>query len=74
VLADGSWEKEVAYRRTDRAGNAWQRLTRHRRRRNCKRLAQMARTILKTQDQIHQLAAELVDRALSVASLSAKLS
>jgi uncharacterized NAD(P)/FAD-binding protein YdhS len=59
VLADGSWEREVADRLTDRAGDAWQRLTRSRRRHNCKKLAQMARTILKAKDQVHQLAAEL---------------
>ena len=59
VVADGSWEQEVADRLTDRAGAAWQRLIRLRRRRNCKKLAQMARTILKAKDQVHQLAAEL---------------
>jgi hypothetical protein len=69
VLADGSWEKEVADRLTDRAGDAWQRLTRYRRRRNCKRLAQMARTILKAKDQIHQLAGELAGQAASVAGV-----
>jgi hypothetical protein len=49
VVADGSWEQVVADRLTDRAGDAWKRLTRSRRRRNCKKLAQMARTILKAQ-------------------------
>jgi hypothetical protein len=66
VLADGSWEQEVADRLTERAGDAWERLTRRRRRRNCAKLAQMARTILKTQDQMHQLAAELASQAASV--------
>lgn len=46
VLADGSWEQEVADRLADQAGDAWERLKRNRRRRNCKKLAQMARTIL----------------------------
>lgn len=65
-MADGSWEQEVADRLADRAGDAWQRLTRSRRRRNCKKLAQMARTILKAKDQVHQLAAELAGQAASV--------
>jgi hypothetical protein len=69
VLADGSWEQEVADRLTDRAGDAWQRLTRSRRKRSCKKLAQMARTILKTRDQIHLLFAELTGKALSVAGV-----
>ncbi len=69
VVADGSWAQEVADRLTDRAGDAWQRLTRSRRRHNCKKLAQMARTILKTKDQVHQLAGELTGRAASVAGV-----
>ena len=66
VMADGSWEQEVADRLADRAGDAWQRLTRSRRRHNCKKLAQMARTVLKAKDQVHQLAAELAGQAASV--------
>ena len=69
VLADGSWEQEVADRLTDEAGDAWERLKRNRRRRNCKKLAQMARTILKAQDQIHQLAGELASQAARVAGV-----
>jgi hypothetical protein len=69
VLADGSWEQAVAERLTDRAGNTWQRLTRSRRKRNCKKLAQMARTILKLQDQVHQLAGELAGDFASVAGV-----
>lgn len=69
MLADGSWEQEVADRLTDRTGDAWQRLTRSRRKRNCKKLAQIARTILKIQDQIHQLAGELASQAASVAGV-----
>jgi uncharacterized NAD(P)/FAD-binding protein YdhS len=68
-VADGSWEHVVADRLTDRAGDAWQRLTRSRRRRNCKKLAQMARTILKAKDQVHQLAAELASQAARVAGV-----
>ena len=59
----------MADRLTDRAGDAWQRLIRFRRRRNCKKLAQMARTILKAKDQVHQLAAELAGQAASVAGV-----
>jgi hypothetical protein len=69
VVADGSWAQEVADRLTDRAGDAWQRLTRSRRRHNCKKLAQMARTILKAKDQVHQLAGELTGQAASVAGV-----
>jgi len=69
VVGDGSWEQTVADRLTDRAGDAWLRLTRSRRRRNCKKLAQMARTILKAKDQVHQLAAELAGQAASVAGV-----
>ena len=69
VVVDGSWEQEVADRLTDRAGDAWHRLIRFRRRRNCKKLAQMARTILKAKDQVHQLAAELAGQAASVAGV-----
>ena len=46
VVADGSWEQEVADRLTDQAGNAWQCLARSRRKGNCKKLAQMARTMV----------------------------
>jgi len=69
MLADGSWEQDVADRLTDRAGDAWEHLTRDRRRRNCKKLAQMARTILKAQDKIHQLAGELASQAAGVAGV-----
>ena len=69
VVADSSWEQAVSDRLTDRAGDTWKRLTRSRRRRNCKKLAQMARTILKTKDQVHQIAAELASQAASVAGV-----
>jgi hypothetical protein len=73
---DGSWQEawrdQVADRLSDKAGDAWQRLTRgshHRRRRYCRRLARMARTILKAKDRLHDLAAELAGNALSVAGV-----
>jgi hypothetical protein len=71
VLADGSWEQAVSDLLTDLAGHAWDRLKhdRRRHRRNCKKLAQLARTILKTQDQIHRLAGELASQAASVAGV-----
>jgi len=69
VVADGSWEQEVADQLTDRTGDAWQRMIRSRRRRNCKKLAQMARTILKAKDQVRQIAAELAGQAANVAGV-----
>ena len=73
---DGSWQEawceEVAERLTDRAGDAWQRLalsSRRRRRRYCKMLARMARTILNTKDRIHDLVAELAGDATKVAGV-----
>jgi hypothetical protein len=71
---DGSWQEawrdEVADRLTGKAGDAWQRLARSsRRRRYCKALARMARTILKTKDRLHDLAAELAGDAFSVAGV-----
>ena len=59
----------MADRLTDQVGDAWERLKRNRRRRNCKKLAQMARTILKAQDQVHQLAGELASQAARVAGV-----
>lgn len=73
---DGSWQEawrdEVADRLTDKAGDTWQRLagsSHRRRRRYCKALARMARTILKTKDRLHDLAAELAGDAVSVAGV-----
>jgi hypothetical protein len=68
-VADGPWEHVVADRLADRAGDPWLRLIRSGRRRNCKKLAQMARTILKAKDEIHQLAAELAGQAAKVAGV-----
>ena len=56
----------MADRVTDYAQTTWQRLSRSRRKRNCKKLAKMAREILKGRDQIHKLAGELAGDAASV--------
>jgi hypothetical protein len=69
IVADGSWEQAVADELADRAGDSWLRLTRSRRKRNCKKLAQLARTILKLQDQVHKLAGELAGQVASVAGV-----
>jgi ribosomal protein L18E len=62
----GGWQAAVAERATDYAQNAWKRLSRSRRKRNCKKLARMAREILTAKDQIHKLAGELAGDAASV--------
>jgi hypothetical protein len=61
-----SWEDAVADRATNYAQSTWDRLSRSRRKRNCKKLAKMAREILEAKDQIHKLAGELVGGAASV--------
>ena len=53
TLSD-SWQEAVADRATDYAQTAWQRLSRSRRKRNCKALARMAQLILKTKTLIHK--------------------
>jgi hypothetical protein len=53
-LSDG-WQEAVATRITDYAGSAWERLKRSHRRRNCKALARLARSILEAKAQIHSL-------------------
>jgi hypothetical protein len=62
----GSWQEVVADRATDYAQTTWERLSRSRRKRNCKKLARMAREILKARNQIHTLAGELAGAAASV--------
>jgi hypothetical protein len=59
----GSWQEAVADRATDYAQTTWARLSRSRRKRNCKKLARMAREILEARDQIHTLAGELAGAA-----------
>jgi hypothetical protein len=52
-LSEG-WQETVADRATDYAATAWQRLARSRRKRNCKALARIARSILQAKAQIHK--------------------
>ena len=52
-LSDG-WQEAVADRITGYAGSAWQRLKRSHRKRNCKALARIARSILEAKTQIHK--------------------
>lgn len=54
-LTDG-WQEAVADRITEYAGSAWKRLKRSHRKRNCKALARIARSILEAKAQIHGLA------------------
>ena len=58
-LSDG-WQEAVADRATDYAQTAWERLSRSRRKRNCKALARIARSILDAKAQIHRLIGKLV--------------
>jgi hypothetical protein len=62
----GGWQEAVADQATDYAQDTWERLSRSRRKRNCKKLARMAREILKAKNQVHKLAGELVGEAASV--------
>lgn len=50
----GSWEEAVADRITSYAQSSWQRLSRSRRKRNCKALARLARSLLEANTQIHK--------------------
>jgi hypothetical protein len=52
-LSDG-WQQAVADRAADYAQTAWERLSRSRRKRNCKALADIARSILAAKTQIHK--------------------
>jgi hypothetical protein len=52
-LSDG-WQAAVADRATDYAQTTWERLSRSRRKRNCKALARIARSILAAKTQIHK--------------------
>lgn len=65
----GGWREAVADRATEYTQTAWERLSRSRRKRNCKKLARMARAILQAKDQIHKLAGELAGDAASVAGV-----
>ena len=59
TLSEG-WKDAVADRITGYAQATWKRLSRSRRKHNCKELARMAREILNAKDQIHKLAGELI--------------
>lgn len=61
-----SWQEVVVDRATDYAQTTWERLSRSGRKRDCKKLARIAREILKARDQIHALAGELAGDAVSV--------
>lgn len=65
----GGWQEAVVDRATDYAQTTWGRLSRSRRKRNCKKLARMARAILQAKDQVHKLAGELAGDAASVAGV-----
>lgn len=52
-LSDG-WQQAVADRAADYGQTAWQRLSRSRRKRNCKALADIARSILEAKALIHK--------------------
>ena len=54
----GSWQEAVADRVTGYAGSAWERLRRSHRKRNCKALARLARSILEAKTRLHDLAGE----------------
>jgi hypothetical protein len=53
-LPDG-WRDAVADRAADYAQDAWERLSRSRRKRNCKALAQIARSILEAKALVHKV-------------------
>ena len=48
------WQEAVADRATEYAQTTWERLSRSRRKRNCKALARIARSILEAKTQIHK--------------------
>jgi hypothetical protein len=54
-----SWQEAVADRVTDYAQTTWERLSRSRRKRNCKALARIARSILDAKTQIHRTVGKL---------------
>lgn len=53
TLSSG-WQDAVADRAMEYARSAWERLSRSRRKRNCKALARIARLILEAEKQLHQ--------------------
>jgi hypothetical protein len=65
-----SWQAAVADRITGYAETTWERLSRSRRKRNCKALAQIARSILKAKAQIHRTVGKLFGWAIGAAGAS----
>lgn len=57
------WQAAVAERITDYAQTTWGRLSRSRRKHNCKALARMARSILAGKTQIHKTVGQMFGRA-----------
>ena len=66
----GSWQAAVADRITGYAQTSWQRLSRSRRKRNCKALARIARSILEAKTQIHRTVGNLFGWAASTLGAS----
>jgi hypothetical protein len=62
-----SWQAAVADRVTGYAETTWERLSRSRRKRNCKALAQIARNILEAKTQIHRTIGKLFGWAIGAA-------
>lgn len=62
-LSDG-WQSVVADRITSCAQATWERLSRSRRKRNCKALARIARSILEAKTQIHKTIGKLSGRVI----------
>ncbi len=60
-----SWQEAVADRVTGYAQTTWERLSRSRRKRNCKALARIARSILDAKTQIHRTVGKLFGSAVS---------
>jgi hypothetical protein len=65
-----SWQEAVADRATDYAQTAWQRLKRSRRKRNCKALACIARSILAAKAQLHKSVGRVTGWAAGVLGAS----
>jgi len=58
------WQEAVADRATEYAQTTWERLSRSRRKRNCKALARIARSILEAKTQIHKAVGKLFGRVV----------
>jgi hypothetical protein len=60
----GGWQEAVADRAMEYAETTWKRLSRARRKRNCKALARIARSILEAKTQIHKAVGKLFGRVV----------